>query len=457
MKNIYPALNKNIIVRTNPNNEIKFIIKAKTTSVTYQAWQVLQRCNGTKTIYQITDELQQNWDISIEEVIKLIQEAEKNKLLFYADVYNETPITVLEETNCYYPETVLFVLTNKCNLRCNYCYGDYNPSNQDFMDFNKIEWLMPLLKSKGVNYIELTGGEPLVHPHFNKILKISLENFSLVSILSNGVLFDDELINIVTQYKDQIALQISIDGCTEEVNSQVRGVKNTWNKSLEAIKKLIDNNIYLRVGYVITKENKHELKDTLELMKNIGVKHFAFSLVNGLGRGINLKYSDNCALNNITSTSGDFLEICEIIKEVNCLYEEILTSSQVRKNNPDLLIKKKLNCGTGHNIISIYPDGDIFGCQLVGKYGPKLGNIFTDEMPSIFNNSVANFFRKVKLSPDEAACKECEYFGYCRACLTRIYIANNDRRSKGKELCPVTLKSGMDKIYDFNNGFKWNL
>lgn len=457
MKNLYPALSNNIIVRTNPKNEIKFVSKAKTTSVTHQAWQVLQRCDGTKTIYQITDELQQSWDITIEEVAKLIQEAEKNNLLFYTDVYNRKPITVLGDTNCYYPDAVMFVLTNKCNLRCTYCYGDFNPTNKDFMDFNKIEWLMPLLKSKGVSHIELSGGEPLVHPHFKKILKIGLENFSTVAILSNGVLFDDELFNIFVQYRDQIALQISIDGCTEEVNSRVRGVRNTWKKSLKSIEKLIENNIKFRVGYVITKENKDELKDTLELMKNIGVKHFVFTLVNGLGRGINLQYSDHCSLNNIRSTSDDFFEMLKIVKEVSDLYGEILVINQVKKSNSGLLNYDKLNCGTGHEIISIYPNGDIFGCQLVGKYGPKLGNIFTDDMLSIFTNSVANFFREFKHSTNDASCKECEYFGYCQACLTRIYVANNERRSKGKGLCPVVLKSGMDKIYDFDNGFKWNL
>jgi radical SAM protein with 4Fe4S-binding SPASM domain len=457
MENVYPVIKKDIIVRTNPAKEIKFITKAKTISVTHQAWEVLQRCHGTKTIYQITDELKQNWDISIDEVTKFILEAEKNEIIFYSHDYNESPIIVTGDTKCYYPEAVLFVLTNKCNLKCSYCYGDYNPSNKDFMDLGKIEWLMPLLKSKGVSHIELSGGEPLIHPHFKKILKISFENFSSVAILSNGVLFDDELFSTIIQHKDQIALQISIDGCTAEVNSLVRGVRNTWNKSLKTIQKLIENNIKIRVGYIITKENMHELKNTLELMKKIGVKHFVFTPVNGLGRGINLKYSNNCSLINMHSKSDDFSEMLKIVKEANELYRDILVISQVKNTKPDLLNHTNFNCGIGHQTISIYPDGDIYGCQLVGKYGPRLGNIFTEEMPSIFNNSVTTFFREFKQSTDETACKECEYFGYCQACLTRIYIANNDRRSKGNDLCPVVLKSGMDKIFDFNNGFEWSL
>jgi radical SAM protein with 4Fe4S-binding SPASM domain len=456
LENSYPIINEKMQIRIQPEQKVNLSINSERKQITYHAWQVLKKCDGTKTINEIYSELQEIWDTSIDDILKLILDAEKNGYLYISNSFIKTVINVIGDESHFYPAVAAIVLTNKCNINCIYCYGNYKSNNKDFIDSNKIDELFKKLVSKGISDIELTGGEPLMHPNFKYILRTALEYFNSVSILSNGVLFDNETLDIIIKNKDKIAIQISIDGCTEETNSLVRGAANTWAKTLHNIKALTQIGVKLRIAYMLTRENLFELKATFEMMKGIGVKLVALSIVHGLGRGSNLKYSDGHALN--FTKSPDFVEFSTILNDVAINYSDMMTNySKIKEKFPNYFIDAN-NCGTGWNICSIYPNGDVYSCQLLGKDGPKLGNIFDDEIESIFNNNTAcDFFRKFRKIGNEISCKGCNYEEYCGSCITKVFTANKDFISRGKGLCPIAIRNGMDKVFDFSKKFTYNI
>ena len=74
----------------------------------------------------------------------------------------------------------LFIeLTAKnCNQRCKNCYIDF-PSNsgkviKDFISIDKIKEALNDTKIENLYCIYLTGGEPMTHPDFNSILRLSV-------------------------------------------------------------------------------------------------------------------------------------------------------------------------------------------------------------------------------------------------------------------------------------------
>ena len=66
-------------------------------------------------------------------------------------------------------------VTDRCNLRCQYCMpADGLPwlERDDVLSFEEIERLVALLASMGVSDVRLTGGEPLVRRDFPRLAEM---------------------------------------------------------------------------------------------------------------------------------------------------------------------------------------------------------------------------------------------------------------------------------------------
>ncbi|MBR1617061.1 radical SAM protein [bacterium] len=130
-----------------------------------------------------------------------------------------------------------------CNLKCKYCYIERNEfSNQeDFIDFEKIKQALLDIKKQKLNSIYLTGGEPLMHPDFNKILRMCLK-LSDTTVMSNGIMINDKKARFLKKIDDESDFEtiyrISLDSVDELENDSIRG-RGSFRKALSAIFSLI--------------------------------------------------------------------------------------------------------------------------------------------------------------------------------------------------------------------------
>ena len=85
----------------------------------------------------------------------------------------QAPVVQTEELN-----NLFFELTNKnCNLKCTHCYIERNPykKEKDFLPLEKIKQTLLSIKRDKIRSLYLTGGEPMMHPDFNSILRMCLK------------------------------------------------------------------------------------------------------------------------------------------------------------------------------------------------------------------------------------------------------------------------------------------
>jgi len=149
------------------------------------------------------------------------------------------PAVELEEL-----QNVFFQLCSKaCNLKCKFCYIEKNSlkKEEDFLPIEKIKQSLSFLKGRKLNSIYLTGGEPLLHPDFNQILRMCLK-ISNTTVMSNGIMINDKKARFLRKIDDESGFEtiyrISLDSVNELENDSLRG-RGSFRKALCAIMSLL--------------------------------------------------------------------------------------------------------------------------------------------------------------------------------------------------------------------------
>ena len=137
----------------------------------------------------------------------------------------------------------LQLCSQTCNLKCKNCYIDRNSlrNEEDFIPIEKVKENLSVLKGKKVDSIYLTGGEPLLHPDFNQILRMCLK-ITNTTVMSNGILINEKKARFLRKIDDESQFEtiyrISLDSTNELENDEMRG-RGSFRKALCAIMSLI--------------------------------------------------------------------------------------------------------------------------------------------------------------------------------------------------------------------------
>jgi radical SAM protein with 4Fe4S-binding SPASM domain len=433
------------------SNSVSLYLKSgKSIIVSNDGWEILKHCDGTKTIDEIFDILSIENEISKNDVIKFINTAKNNSVVRFIDSFEKNDTKFFGNRNLISPQIASIELTNTCNLECNYCYGEYKRGKGEFWDIEDIKMLFDSLSASGIMVIELTGGEPLMHPKSKEIIELAVDKFELISILTNGVLFNDKIAKIVQKHKNKITFQISIDGCSEETNHKVRRVKNTFEKTLNAIKQLENIGVYYNVVYMITEENKHEIPNICKLFRHEKLRNLLLSKAVQFGRGCDNK---TCLIKKGDTQITETIE--KMLKEYPDVFSKKHYQQQQYHTSMDEMSKFNINnCGIGWKLISIASNGDVRSCSVLGKIG-NMGNIFKQDISDILNSGKGNFYLNFSKIKNEESCNICRYKNYCATCITRIYAANIQRVKDGIGLCDIVKRNNMEEYFDFYSNFKF--
>lgn len=163
-----------------------------------------------------------------------------------------------------------------CNLKCKHCYLGCYPNNKtrNFLTMDKIKTALEESKKFKIEEIYLSGGEPLLHPDINNIIRLTLKHTN-VTILTNATLINDKkarfLRHIEQDFDNELIFRVSLDHYSEEKNDEIRG-KGSFKKILSGIDNLIRYGFNPIISAVnIWGESEESLKEGFfELLKRKG-------------------------------------------------------------------------------------------------------------------------------------------------------------------------------------------
>ena len=135
----------------------------------------------------------------------------------------------------------LVEITSSCNLKCPMCFASSGPGGKHLsLDECKrsIDRIVEL--EGGAEVVQLSGGEPTVHPQFTEILEYAVQQqIDYITINTNGIRFakDDRLIELVSRHKDKVEIYFQMDGLSDDVNRDLRG-EPLLEQKLKAVERL---------------------------------------------------------------------------------------------------------------------------------------------------------------------------------------------------------------------------
>jgi len=189
----------------------------------------------------------------------------------------------------------LIEIVNSCNLACPTCYADSPPGVEQ-----KVEAVAPgelqrriqgVIDRKGkIEILQLSGGEPTLHPHFFELLRWLHANPGIDYVLlnTNGVRVanDDAFIHELgkTFRYGKFQLYLQFDGVQEAGQKFLRGadLRATRERCLERCREM---KLPVTLAMTVTPENLPFLWDTIEFgLKFPNVRGVAFQPMFGSGR-----------------------------------------------------------------------------------------------------------------------------------------------------------------------------
>ncbi|OGP83735.1 MAG: hypothetical protein A2Z08_07850 [Deltaproteobacteria bacterium RBG_16_54_11] len=186
------------------------------------------------------------------------------------------------------PETISLLLTYRCNLHCRMCgqWGErgslkslLSVITRRYLELPLIERLIKEVKTFHPT-ITLFGGEPLLHPQWEEVVKLIKGAGLRCNMISNGILLKKRAEEAVRLGLDEIIF--SLDG-PAEVHDRIRGGKGAFRRALEGFRQLErvkkrygKKRPLVNVNTVIWEENQAILQEIVEQAACFGAQTITF-------------------------------------------------------------------------------------------------------------------------------------------------------------------------------------
>ncbi len=162
------------------------------------------------------------------------------------------------------PRAPLFAtinVTGRCNLTCKYCY--FQPREHGDMTLENFRKVIGELADQEVFFVNLSGGEPFVHPEIDTFIRYAHDRFRHVVVLTNGTILRRCHVAMVTDIvraKGEFPIQVSLDSISPEVNEKTR---SDPSKILRNIRVLSEIGADIVIAMVITRFNFRSVVDSV--------------------------------------------------------------------------------------------------------------------------------------------------------------------------------------------------
>jgi radical SAM protein with 4Fe4S-binding SPASM domain len=273
-----------------------------------------------------------------------------------------------------------------CNLRCPECAVGGNLTSRKFgrMRLEDYKIIVDKIKPYAETVYLIIWGEPLLNDDIIDMINIT-SKYAKVIISTNGMLLTEEIANNLIK-SGVSSILVSIDGTTQTVYEKYRvggNLERVLNslRLLQEINKANGNKVAVIPQFIVFRHNQHQMKDFCKSCSSLGLE---------------------------ASFKSPYLRQNSIF--ANSDYPEY---TRPRFKNEEQRKKAMMGCPDPRSVMTIFIDGSIVPCCHATNSDVNFGNIFEDDVETIWYNSDFIQLRKniIKGNAPDYCLKNClSYF-----------------------------------------------
>ena len=330
------------------------------------------------------------------------------------------------------PILIVWNFTNACNLTCKHCYQNARKALPDEMTLEERLALIDQMVANDLSALAIAGGEPLIHKDFWPVAEYAHKNGIYLAVATNGTLITKEvakrLVDVGVDY-----VEISVDSGTPAIHDAFRGGEGNWQRAVDGVKNAVEAGLNVGIATTATRRGYSEMKELIELSKELKVNSFyAFNFI-PTGRGKAITDDDlppetreeMLALLYKTFMEKDVFAFSTCPQYGRFCYESNPDDAIVNSHygylegqQAKMLADYIGGCGAGRLYCAVQPDGKVTPCVFMPK--EVVGDLRKNSLAEIWQNSqVMDALRD--RSQLKGHCGKCEFRSMCGGCRARAY------------------------------------
>ncbi len=271
---------------------------------------------------------------------------------------------------------VTLELTYRCNLDCFYCYNDRDKRGTA-LSLAQYRVLLEDLARMQTLFVMLTGGEPMIHPHFFEIGRMCRELGFVVRVRTNGhTLFPRNVERLINEV-DPYVVEVTLHGSTAEVHDRQTRVPGSFDRLIRHLRHARTAGLRCSMVTTPTAWNEHQIEAMLVLGDELGVP---------------LRFQGPVGPRNNGDTSPLSIqpkrETWNLVETLVAKRRASGDSRESGNGRPDLTIdtgaETPATCSIGLGGVEIDPYGNVQACMHLQE---SAGNLHDQSIEEIWNSS----------------------------------------------------------------------
>ena len=333
------------------------------------------------------------------------------------------------------PDKIVFMLNNKCAVKCTYCYADtYTKCNE--LSFNEFCNIIDECKNISVRKIELIGGDIFVKPNWENYIEYILRSGYPIDFLSTKkpLSHSDICKLIITGFTG--ALQISLDTINPSIHNSLIQTHHDYlsniQHTLDVLSSFDSLPFRIKISTVLCAINASydSLFELFSFLNKYNII-FQWDICYALQP---FKHSEL-----ELCTSEQKLLVKQYIDDIKTHYnpkiEIILNSKGINPTRSELLCYNQeadFRCSANISSCFILPDGKVTLCErLYWNDNFIIGDLKHDSLVNIWKSPKAiSLYELDKYIDEKSPCFSCvgkkECYGKSKRCLVNVALKYGD-------------------------------
>lgn len=250
-------------------------------------------------------------------------------------------------------------IIRKCPNNCVHCSSCSSINQSEIIPYEKFCEVIKDAAKLGLKTLCFSGGEPLLHPDFCRMIDY-VNSFGIdIYIYTSGIYYDNEkylsisndlLIHIKNKVKKII---FNVEASNDSTYDKIMGTQGNFSLLKHSIINAVKSGITCEAHFVPMKYNYNEIENTIELCQKLGIDKISFLRLVPHGRA--------------EQNQDDILLNSEETKKLKQKLQDLFNNTSeigIRIGTPLARAECRHNCEAAKGKLNIKYDGKVYPCEV---------------------------------------------------------------------------------------------